>query len=132
MILHAEEWKGAVSHAFVGVIIQVDVRDFYVTGGQRVRIHAEAVILRGDFYLLGEQILDGMIRTMVAELQLEGFSAQGEAAQLVAEANAEHRDAPDELANILDGVADGFGIARAIREENAIGTHAQDFFRRGL
>jgi hypothetical protein len=91
--LHAEQRQGAVAHAFVGVIVQVDVRDFYVTGGQGFRIHAEAVILRGDFYLLGEQIFYGMIRTVVAEFQLEGFSAQREPAQLMAEANTEHRGA---------------------------------------
>ncbi len=97
MILHAEERQGAVAHAFVGVIVQIYVRDFYVAGGQRFRVYAKAVILRGDFYLLGEQIFYGMIRTMVAELQLEGFSAQGEPAQLMAEANAEHRERPMSL-----------------------------------
>jgi hypothetical protein len=73
-----------------------------------------------------------VIRTVVAEFQFKGFSAEGEAAQLVAEANAKHRDAPDELANIFDGVIDWLRIAWTVRKKHAIRTHAQDLFRCGL
>src|SRR6266849_11038772 len=86
VILHAEERQGFMAHAFVGLIVQVYVRDFHIFGRQRIRIYTEAVILRGDFDLLGEQILYRMIRAVVAKFQLEGFSAKREAAQLVAEA----------------------------------------------
>jgi len=95
VILHAEERLRLVAHSFIGLIVQVYVRDFYIFGRERIRIHAKTVILRGDFHLLGQQILYGMIRTVMAEFQLEGFSAESEAAQLVAEANAEHWDASD-------------------------------------
>src|SRR5713101_1492862 len=132
VILHAEERVRFVAHAFIGLIVQVYVRDFYIFGRERIRIHAKTVILRGDFYLLGEQIFYRVIGTVMAEFQLEGFPAQGKSAQLVPETNAEHRDAPDELANIFDGVADWFGIAGTVGKEDAIGAHAQDFFRRGL
>jgi len=33
------------------------------------------MILRGDFHLFRQQIFDGVIRTMMAEFQLECFSA---------------------------------------------------------
>ena len=90
------------------------------------------MILRGDFDLLGEQVLYGVIRAVVAKFQLEGFAAQGQAAQLVTEANAEYRDATDELANIFDSVINRLGIAGPIGKKHAIGTHFQDFFRCGL
>ena len=71
------------------------MRDFDIFGRERVGVYAEAVILGGDFHLLGQQIFHGMIRTVVAEFKLEGFAAEREAAELVAETNAEYRDAPD-------------------------------------
>jgi len=95
VILHAEERERFVAHSFIGLIVQVYVRDFYIFGRERIRIYAKTVILRGDFHLLGQQILYGMIRTVVAEFQLERLPAEREAAQLVAEANAEHWDASD-------------------------------------
>ena len=70
-----------MAQAFIGVIVQIQVRDFDVARGQRIRIHAESVILRGDFHLPGQQILHRMIRAVMAELQLEGFSAQSQSAQ---------------------------------------------------
>jgi len=45
---------------------------------------------------------------------------------LVAEADAEDGDAAEELLNIFDGVADGFGIAGSVRKEDAIGLQFHD------
>src|SRR5260370_23111965 len=132
VILQAEERLGLVALAFVGVIVQVDVGDFHFAGGQRIGVHAEAVILRGDFHLLGQQILYGMLRAVVAEFEFEGFSAERQAAQVVAEASSEYRDASDELANICDGVMDRLGVAGAIGEKHAIGAHFQNFFSGSL
>jgi hypothetical protein len=56
-----------VAHAFVGVIVEIDVGDFDVAGGERFGIDAEAVILRGDFNFLVLQILHGMIGAVVAK-----------------------------------------------------------------
>ena len=53
VILHAEERQFFVAHAFVGVVVEIDVGDFDVAGGQRFGIDAEAVILGGDFDFLG-------------------------------------------------------------------------------
>ena len=82
-----------MAHALIGVVVQIHVRDFHVARGQRFGINAEAVILRGDFDLIGEQIFHRMIRAMVAEFQFERFAAQREAAELMAEADAEDGDA---------------------------------------
>ncbi len=62
MILHAEERQRFMAQAFVGVIVEIEVRDFDFAGGQRFGVHAEAVILRSDFHLIGEQVLYRMVR----------------------------------------------------------------------
>ena len=51
MILDAEERQRAVAHAFVGVVVQIDMRDFDVARRKRIGIDAEAMILRGDLDL---------------------------------------------------------------------------------
>src|ERR1039458_5930094 len=56
MILDAEERKRAVAHAFVRVIVQIDVRDLDIALRERIRIDAEAMILGGDFDFLREEI----------------------------------------------------------------------------
>ena len=61
-----------------------------------------------------------MIRAVVAEFQFEGFAAESEAAELMAEADAEDGDATKEFLNIFDGVADGLWIAGAIGKKNAV------------
>src|SRR6202023_3280621 len=66
------------------------------------------------------------------EFQLERFSAEREAAQLVAETNAEYRNAPDELANIFHGIIHWLGIAWTVGQKYAVGGHAKDFVCGGL
>ena len=120
MVLHAEERQLFVAHALVGVVVEIDVRDFDVARGQRFGIDAEAVILRGDFDFLREQVLYRMIRAVMAEFQLESFAAQSEAAELMAKADTENGDATKKFLNIFDGVADGLRIAGTIRKEHAV------------
>jgi len=67
VILDAEERQRFVAHAFVGVVVEIDVGDFDVAGGKGFGIDTETVILRGDFDFLGEEVLHGMIRTVMAE-----------------------------------------------------------------
>jgi len=128
MILHAEQGQILVAHAFVGVVVQVDVRDFDVARRERFRIDAETMILRGDFHLAGEQVFDRVIRAVMPEFQLECFAAEGEAAKLVPKADAEDWNASSKLSDIFDGVGDGFGVARAIGEKDASRPHRKHVF----
>src|SRR6266478_9277316 len=73
-----------------------------------------------------------MIRTVMAEFQLEGFSTERQAAQLVPQANSKHGNMADELLNILHGVADGLRIAGAVRKKHPVRFHFQDVFGGGL
>jgi hypothetical protein len=47
----------------------------------------------------------------------------------VAEADTEDGDAAEELLNIFNGIADGFGITGTVRKENAIGLEFHDVLR---
>src|SRR3954468_5141125 len=69
-----------------------------------------------------------MVRAVVPELHLHGLRARGETHELVAQADAEHRQPRrvENLADRLDGVIAGFGVARTVREKYAIGLHPQD------
>jgi len=51
------------------------------------------VVLGGDLDLVGFEVLDRLIRSEVAELEFERASAEGLSEQLVAEADAENRNA---------------------------------------
>ena len=132
VVLHAEERQFFVAHAFVGVVVEIDVSDFHIAGRQRFGIDAESVILRGDFDFLGDQILHGMIGTMMPELQFESLAAQRQPAQLVTEADAKNGHAAHQLSNIFDRVADGLRITGAIREEDAVRLEGENIFSRRL
>ena len=54
-----------------------------------------------------------MVGAAVAERQLEGLEADRAAQQLVAEADAEHRHLPDQLAHVADDVVERGRVARA-------------------
>jgi len=67
MILDAEERQCAMAHAFIRVVVEIHMRDFHVARRERIRVHAEAVVLGSDFDFFRGEILDGMIRAMVAK-----------------------------------------------------------------
>jgi hypothetical protein len=90
------------------------------------------VILSGDFDLLVEQVLNGMIGSMMPKFQFEGFAAKSKAAELMAEANTEDRNAAEELLNILDGVADRLRVAGTIRKKNSVRLKVENVLGRRL
>lgn len=60
---------------------------------QAVRIDGKAVIVTGNFDMLRVEIFHRLIAAAMTEFQLVRPAAQGEAQQLMAEANAEERHA---------------------------------------
>ena len=70
MILHTEDWQLLVTHSFDCAVVQVDVAHFNL-GGERLRIHGETVILRGDRHFASAQIFDRLIRSAMAKFQFE-------------------------------------------------------------
>ena len=69
-----------------------------------------------------------MVRAAVAERELVRLVARRETEQLMAEADAEDRHAPDQLAHDGDLVRKWLGIAGAVREQYAV--EAQELVRR--
>src|SRR5665811_1428008 len=98
MVLHAEDRLAAVAEAFERPIVQIDVGDFDLAQVERIRVHGEAVIVRGDLHASGELIAHRMVGAAMSEFELVGLAAEGEAEQLVAQADAEDGLASDELA----------------------------------
>src|SRR6516164_11019309 len=101
--------------------------------GERLLIHREAVVLTRDEHTAGFQLLHRMVRAMVAEFHLHGARAGGEAEDLMAETDAEHREVSlQEALRGLDGIRAGLGISGAVREEDAVGLECERFLGRGL
>ena len=70
---------------------------------------------------------------MVAEVHFQGFCADGEADELVSQADAEDGFAAcHQFLHGFDGVGTRFGVARAVGEEHAVGVERQHVFRAGL
>src|SRR5262252_5224501 len=132
VILHAEQWRLLVAHAFARMVVQVDMRDFHVARRKRVRIDRETMILRGNLHLFGQQILHRMIRAVVPKFQLEGFAAKSQPAKLMSQANPKDGYLPNELANGFDSVPDRLRVARPVRKKYAVRLYSQCVLGRSL
>jgi hypothetical protein len=117
-----------MAHALIGVVVQVDVRDFDVTGRQRIGIDDKAVILGGDLDVPGAHVFYRVIRAMMAEFEFVSAAAQSETAKLVPQANAEYGYVAEQLADIFDAVGNGFRIAGSVGKKYAIRLHRQNLF----
>ncbi len=120
MVLHAENALAPVTETFQRLIVQVDMRDFDIVHVQRIRIHRETVIVRGNLHSLGQLIEHRVIRATMPELQFVSFPAEGEPQDLIAQANAKNRRLADQLAHIRDLTVQRFRVARPIRKKHAI------------
>ena len=115
-----------MAHSLIRVIVQIDVSDFDIARRQRIRVHAEAVILRGNFYFFCEQIFYRMVRAVMAEFKLERFAAKRQAAELMTQAYSEDRNPAEEFFDIRDGISDRLGVTRTIREKHALRLKRED------
>src|ERR1035438_6053688 len=79
------------------------------------------MVMRGDLDLTCLHLLHRMIAAMVTEAQFVSLSTQRDANQLMPETDAEDGHTPHHLANALLCVGHRLGIARAVRQEYAIG-----------
>ena len=79
------------------------------------------MVLRRDLDLARQQVLYGVVGAVVAELELVGLAAERQADNLVPEADAEDRHAPGEFAHRFNRIRTRLGVARAVREKDAVG-----------
>src|SRR5690349_8754737 len=91
MALEAERGLVDAGEALERVVEQAYVRGTQV-GRQALLVDRESVVLAGDADATVVQVLDRMVRAVVAELHLEGLRPRGQRHDLVAKADAENRD----------------------------------------
>ena len=126
MILHAEDRQLLVAHSLDRAVIQIDVRYLYI-GSERLRVHGESVILRGDGNFACAQIFYRLIGPTMAEFQFECRAAEREAENLMAEANPEDRLFAHQIVHGFVRVRKRRWIARAVGEKNSVGLESEHF-----
>jgi hypothetical protein len=103
-------------------IIKIDMGDLGIRGcPDGCRINTESMILRSDLAISGHEIFDGMVKSSVTMVHLEGGNTIGKCQQLMSEADPEKRLAC--LKDILYGfhcIVHGTGVTRAVRYEKAM------------
>ena len=136
VVLHREPQHAAVVVAqfqtLDHLVVQADVAD----PGQPVRrtrlpvqrrVDREPVVVGGDLHLAGGQVHHRLVDAAVPVRQLVGAETQGAAEQLVAEADAEERDAGGQHGpQQLDRALGGAGIAGPVGEEHAVRLPSDD------
>ncbi len=116
-----------MAQAFERIVIQVDVRQVDFSLVDRLRIDGVVVVVGGDFYFAAVRVLHRMVAAMVAKFEFISLAAECEADELMAEANAEYRLTAGQFADIFLRVGDRLGVARPIREEDAVGVERENF-----
>ena len=122
VILHRKGRAVGERHAAVRAVEQRDMRLLHV-GGKRSAVDGEAVVHRHDLHLAGGEVLDRVVRAVVALRHFHRPPADREPEQLMAEADAEQRNFC--LEQGLDGrhgVFAGLGrVSRPVGQENPVG-----------
>ena len=89
------------------------------------------MVLAGNGHPPCVQVFDRMVQPVVAEGQFVGFAAHGQAKELVSQTDAEEGYAAYEITDGVDGLGTGFGVARAVGEQHAVGLAGEDGGGRG-
>src|SRR6185312_1035160 len=118
MILNGEHWQGAMPQAFYRFVVQVHVRHLELGGARNsgvVSLDREAMILRRYQHAPRRDIEHWVVSAAMAVRHLGRGAAKCETDQLMAKADAEHRNTRiGELAYRLRCVRNRVGIAGAV------------------
>ena len=132
MILDGEDEIVPVFHPLHGIIQHVHMGHGKTGALQRLLFHRVAVVLAGDLYLSGGEILYRMVSSPVAELQFVGLPAVGQRQELMPQTDAEHGDLPPQYLQRFDHFRYVFRISGSVGDEHTIGLQRQDLLRRGI
>lgn len=123
MILGREHRPVLDREGFDRAVIQIDLGDATVAR-QRFRIYCEAVVLTRNQNATGRQVLDRLIASVVAELELEGLSPCRQTEKLMTETDPEKRHSGrDQVAHILDDLCERLRITRTVGQQHTIDSH---------
>ena len=113
--LHAEDGPMKHSHPFQGLVVQAAMGKFNQAWIEAFGYNSIIMVLSGDQYFSGAQVLNRMIPAMVTELEALGLSTQRPPDQLMPETDAKNgNSAVDYLSNSGYDLGQSGGIARAI------------------
>ena len=90
----------------------------------------EPVVLRRYLHAARQQVHDGLVAAVMSEFQLFHARARRLADHLVTQADAEHRHFSEQLLHLLVRARHRVRVARAVREEHAVGCHREHLFGR--
>src|SRR5205807_2231098 len=93
MVLEAEDRQGPVGQSLDRSVVEVDPADEEISGRQAGRVDLELVVLAGDPDRARYQVLDRMVGPVMTEGQAGGRRPHRPAEDLVAEADAQQREA---------------------------------------
>ena len=114
VVLDGEGGLVFAAEHLVRVVVAVHMRQLDFFFFQRVHIHAEAVVLAGDFDLSRFKVLNRMVGASVSELELVGPGAERQGKNLVTEAYSENGDFAKKFADGFDCVLHGCRVAGAV------------------
>jgi hypothetical protein len=89
------------------------------------------VVLGSDLHASVIETADRVVASMMAEREFVRASTYCQAQNLMAEANAEQGDFPDDPTQGLCGLDEGLGVARSVGDEDPHGMPRQDIGRSG-
>ena len=132
MVLYREDLVlGALDTLDCG-IEQIYVRGTQTRGGQRVGIYGEVMVLARDLDMPRVEVLDGVVAAAVSELHLEGAGAVCQRYELVSETYSEQGHLAAYRTYEIDHFGNILRVARAVREEYAVGIEGHDALTRGV
>ena len=129
MVLYTESPVPDTLNTFNRSIQQIDM-------GNRKRSISQAFFFDGIGMILGSdldfsclKILYRMIAAAVAEFEFVGAGAVGKGQDLVAQADPENREAPDQRTDSCNGLRDICGIARSVAARSCLAASMRSFVR---
>ena len=114
VVLDGEGGLVFTAESLVCIVVEVQVRQLDIFFFKRIHVNAEAVVLAGDFDFSRLEILDGVVGSSVAELELVCFGAERQGENLVAETDAEDGDFAEQFADGFDCVVNRSRVAGAV------------------
>src|SRR5215472_11969017 len=96
---------------------------------QGLGVDGKSVVLGSDLDSLGAQVDHRMVRTVMAKVELVGLPAQGEAEDLMSEADTEDRFLSQHACDRLMGIRQRGWIARSIGKKNPVRVFRENLLR---